>query len=406
MATTFDLRVSCPEADAARAARALDRAHELAARLEAELSEFLEDSPVWRLNRARPFQTVRLTEAGMELLELSERMRVLTRGAFDPLAKSRPAPASEPGPRLRWDADTREAWRMDEGVRLGFGAIGKGYALDRVAQLLRLEGFADFLLSAGGSSIVLSGFAGPGHPWTFGWSWERDAAGEARGAVFSHWSGKPVAIGVSGTQEQGSHLLDPSTGCAPDEYPLASAFVALGSAAQADALSTAVFVRGIDGAREFLAELPTAAVAAIDRERAPLWNRAFQGAWGSVGLALLLTLPVAGIPLRPASAAAPAPKAPRPEVAEQQPKPVKAAPAPAGGEETVDLGGGSDESVDLGGEGSATASMAAAAADDSFNPYLFDRQGPWVLPAVFMFLMVLLHLKKSKPVSTRRKTQS
>ena len=53
-------------------------------------------------------------------------LRKQSGNAFDPLAKS-----TGSAPALEWDATTREVWKKTEGTWLGFGAIGKGFALDR-----------------------------------------------------------------------------------------------------------------------------------------------------------------------------------------------------------------------------------------------------------------------------------
>ncbi|MGZ3672321.1 MAG: FAD:protein FMN transferase, partial [Bdellovibrionota bacterium] len=202
MATTFELHVSCDEARARAAEAVLRHAHREIARLENELSEFREGSPVFGLNRARAFEPVRITNSVRDLLQLAESLRGKSQGAFNPLCKSAPGKGA-----VLIAADGKHFFKTEDGVRLGFGAIGKGYALDQVKLLLVREGFSDYLLSAGGSSILLSGFAAPETPWTWAWSWKKDADGAYRGKRFAHASGRPVALGVSGTLEQGEHIL-------------------------------------------------------------------------------------------------------------------------------------------------------------------------------------------------------
>src|SRR4051794_33398346 len=83
IATTFTLRVSCGEDRAGAAERALEEAHAIIARLESELSEFLPESPVFKLNHAPPGARIAMPPSALELLSRSESLRKATEGAFD-----------------------------------------------------------------------------------------------------------------------------------------------------------------------------------------------------------------------------------------------------------------------------------------------------------------------------------
>jgi thiamine biosynthesis lipoprotein len=356
MATTFRFVASVAGERAEAARRAMLEAHAEVARLEDLLTEFRERSPVARLNRAAPFERVAMPLEAIELLERSERFRRLSGGAFDCAAKSSDRPAT--GPAVGWDAVLGVAWRMHDGVRVGFGAIGKGYALDRARAVLVAHGLADFLLSAGGSSVILSGFAAPGVPWTWGWSWGRDADGDAVGLPFEHASGAAVALGISGTHEKGAHIIDArrdarevARGTDRDGAPLSSLVAAL-SAADADALSTAMFVAGYERAAGFMAELPfSPALAMIDSSGTPHWNGIFKHHWGHA--AARATIAVAGL----ASLLA----------------------APLAGQARADEAA----AIDLGAMGT-----------DAFNPYVFDRSPYWAALPLLALAIVLIHLKK------------
>lgn len=275
MATRFELTVSCPRFRATVARRVLEEAHQQIAQLEAELSEFLPSSPISRLNRAPVGKRVPIGPSAVDLLERCHQLREQTGGAFDCLAKSL-GPFQRP-PEVAWDRSS--AWRITPETHIGFGAIGKGYALDRVRTCLEREGFSDYLLVAGGSSIVMSGFAAPGEPWRWAWSWSRDAMGRPLGIGFTHITGDPVAIGVSGTQERGNHLIDPRT-----RRPVTdrvSALVGCGSAAEADALSTALFVMGwSDGGARVAQLLTHPALGIIEPGDQAYWNPRFEQWWG------------------------------------------------------------------------------------------------------------------------------
>jgi thiamine biosynthesis lipoprotein len=140
------------------------------------------------------------------------------------------------------------------GLEINLGSIGKGYALDRAAALLRQRwGLSAVLLHGGRSSVHAVGTE-PGdergwavalaHPWKTGQQLAllrlRDLALGTSAATFRHleYQGRKL-----------SHILDPRTGW-PTEG-LASASVVAPTAALADALSTAFFVMGIEKARDY-----------------------------------------------------------------------------------------------------------------------------------------------------------
>lgn len=350
MATIFDFRISCTPALRRLADRVLTEAHATVTKLEQELTEFLPESPVFKLNSSAPGTRIEFTPSGIELIERAFIIRRKSEGAFDPLSKSTTQSGEEAG--ISWDAVTRQVWKLTEGTRLGFGAIGKGYALDQVKSRIELAGFENYVLSAGGSSVVLSGQESPSNPWKWGWSWKKDEAGHDLGIGFVHESGKKIALGISGTHEKGAHILDArnrndarNENAAP--MRLRSALIGTPSATDADALSTALFVSGWDQSKTFLSQLPLPpAAACIDHEEVPHWNGLFQHFWK--GLATCLALAISSKAF-----------------------------------------GADDGAIDL-------STMGDAAS--SFTPYVFERSSLWVLLPIFTFLVVLSHLRKTKPI--------
>jgi thiamine biosynthesis lipoprotein len=124
------------------------------------------------------------------------------------------------------------------GVELSFGAVGKGWALDRVARTLGERGLQRAVVSAGGSSQRAWGDV----DWELsleparrplGTLWLRDAALATSGAGEQHFE--------QGGRRYG-HVLDPRSGW-PAEGVL-SASVLASEAAVADALSTAFLIGG------------------------------------------------------------------------------------------------------------------------------------------------------------------
>ena len=145
------------------------------------------------------------------------------------------------------------------GLELNFGAVGKGYALDRAAELLRAKwGIRSALLHGGGSSVYAMG-SPPGrlrgwavavrHPHddekTLGTVWLADKALGTSAATFQYFEYNGRRYG---------HLLDPRTGRPAEGTASASAVAA--TAAEADALSTAFFVTGADAAAGYCEPRP------------------------------------------------------------------------------------------------------------------------------------------------------
>ena len=370
MATTFDFRISCSSADLDRADRLLTRAHERVTRLEKEITEFMEVSPVYQLNHLAPLVPITFSEDAFALLMRAVQLSKMTDSAFNPLAKSEtPAKLSVD---LGWDAETREVWRLSSTVRLGFGAIGKGFALDQVRTMLAQEGFENFLLSAGGSSVFIAGFQAPGVPWTWGWSWKKDEDGESLGLKMIHSTGQPIAIGVSGTHEKGEHIL----GRVDSKASLKSALIAHRSATDADALSTGLFVLGWDSGVEALSKsLSSIGMAAIDDAEVPHWNGIFQGLWKNLAQSFLSVSAIALTTFWLASSLFLA----HSSIADDA---GAAGAAAAAGSGDLDL-------------------SALDAGSNTFTPYLLERSYYWVLLPLFALFVVLVHLKKNTKRSRR-----
>jgi thiamine biosynthesis lipoprotein len=340
MATTFDLRLSCEKSRIKAADSVLLEAHHRIETLESELSEFLSSSPVRQLNLSEPFQEIPVASSVIDLLEQSLKIQERTGGAFSCTVKSGPLSRQVPKP-IDWNRERGVAWRTTPDAWLSFAAIGKGYALDRIRHLIERNGFTDYLLNAGGSSLVFSGFSAPGVPWSWAWSWKKDDQGQDLGIEFSHVTGEKISIGVSGLHEKGHHLIDPRTGMRARDCQ--TALVAHPSAGAADALSTALFVsQGEWKSPEKLLDTAVPfATASIDASGIPRWNGWFQRLWG--GLLLLITLSA----------------------------PFLAAKADSG-----------DEAIDLGSLGVS-----------KFNPYLFERHDWLAVFPIFGVALVLIHLR-------------
>lgn len=245
MATFFEIVIAGQERDYAR--QAATAAWQEVDRLENELSRFVETSAISRANRLRRGETLVLTEDAFECLLTAADVSVATRRAFDPAyASARPADLGPELPPFTLDPSTHALTSLTDTLRLDLGAVGKGYALDRIAQVLGEWEISAALLNAGGSSLLGIGaprddFAG----WPVG-------VGEGRGHREIELNG--ASLSGSGTAVKGAHLVDPRTGQPARRTQRAWALAP--RAAVADALSTAFFVLEEAEVAAFCAEHP------------------------------------------------------------------------------------------------------------------------------------------------------
>lgn len=149
----------------------------------------------------------------------------------------------EPGSRVRF---TRP------GVELNLGAIGKGWAIDRAVGALRMAGVPSGLVHGGQSSVRALGVQGPALPGRRGWPVGlRHPLRPGQRLATIALDDRALGTSGSGTQffvDRGrklGHILDPRTG-EPAAAGVIAATVVAPEAADADALSTALYVLGAE----------------------------------------------------------------------------------------------------------------------------------------------------------------
>jgi thiamine biosynthesis lipoprotein len=149
-------------------------------------------------------------------------------------------------------------------MRAHLGGIGKGYAIDRAASILRARGLRDFMIQAGGD-LYVSGTRGD-RPWRLG---IRDPRGPAD-ASFAAVDLSDSAFSTSGDYERYfmhggrryHHIIDPRTG--EPARGTRSVTVAAKTATVADALSTGVFVLGPEAGMALVERLADVDAVIVD----------------------------------------------------------------------------------------------------------------------------------------------
>ncbi|NOZ23013.1 MAG: FAD:protein FMN transferase [Planctomycetes bacterium] len=223
MAATFGVAIRGQEERYAR--QAAHAALEETGRIEKELSRFIPSSDVSRINRLRRGEAARVGIAAFECLQLAKAVCKETGGAFD-------VSLGTGLDRVSLDRKNHSVRVEEEGVTLDFGGIGKGYAVDQVAAVLKDWSIEDALVHAGESTALAMG----------SWPVEiRNPENQARALKKADLRSR--ALSGSGVQLQGEHIIDPRTG-KPVRGRL-GAWAAAPTAALSDALSTAFMVMAV-----------------------------------------------------------------------------------------------------------------------------------------------------------------
>ena len=202
MATVYE--VYAVHADRQYAAQAAQASFDLVDRLERELSRFLPNSDITRINHLDAGEKTVVAPSTLECLLIARHMFDLTDGAFDvSIGTGLPSLELDPGESVV-HATTR-------GVQVDLGGIGKGYAVDLMAELLEEWGLHASLAHGGFSSVL----ALEPPPGCDGWPLTlSDPSAPSR--VLARLTVRQTALGASGLRK-GDHIVDPRTGQAARE---------------------------------------------------------------------------------------------------------------------------------------------------------------------------------------------
>jgi thiamine biosynthesis lipoprotein len=153
------------------------------------------------------------------------------------------------------DAANGTAFITRRGVRVHLGGIGKGYAVDRAVDMLREQGFVDFLIQSGGDVYASGTNNGP--PWKLGIADPRGdhsafAAVELRNSTLSTSGDYERFFMKDGVRYH--HLVDPDRG--EPARLCRSVTIVADRATTADILSTGVFIMGPGEGMALIEQLP------------------------------------------------------------------------------------------------------------------------------------------------------
>jgi thiamine biosynthesis lipoprotein len=256
------------------------------ARLEGLLSRFLPDSDISRVNLCAGIKSVKISHETYEvLLEAAEFSRRFA-GCFDatigPLVRlwsSSRESLAQPDDRsirqvlalvnyrdLLLDPHEMAAGLSKAGQSVDLGGIGKGFAGDKILEVLKRFGISSAYSNLGGNVVTL-GAKPDGTAWHIGIQHPRQ-----ENRIIGSVSVVGQTVVTSGdyqryyTDGQGKrhhHILDPTTG-----YPAASGLISVSIVADrsvvADTLSTIVFVAGMERGLGFIRRLPGTEAILVD----------------------------------------------------------------------------------------------------------------------------------------------
>ncbi len=270
MGTKISVYLWSDDAEAGRVA--LEEVFQEAVRIDRLMSTYRDDSEISKINRLAAKKPLAPGKELYQLIRQSLEISELTEGAFDITYDSvgqhynfrerrRPDGHIVELERenidfryVQLDAELETVHFQKDGVRINLGGIAKGYVVERGIGILKARGIRHATVTAGGDSRLLGDRRG--RPWMVG---IRDPRVE--GEVTISVPLENEAISTSGDYERFfdedgvryHHIIHPGTGAPAGGMRSATVFGP--DAVMTDALSTSVFVMGVDRGLRLIAML-------------------------------------------------------------------------------------------------------------------------------------------------------
>ncbi len=271
------LHLSAWTTDAASAQAAFNEVFAEFARLENLMSTWIPNSDVSHVNQSAGVRAVAVSVEVRDVLNTAKQMSEWTNGRFDvtfgalsglwkfdhdqenvvpDMREVRRRLALIDYRAIQTDEASGTVFLARKGMAINLGGIGKGYAVDRGADILRNRGFRDFMIQSGGDMYV----AGKNNDraWRLG---IQDPRGPAN-RIFAELDLSDGTFSTSGDYERAfikdgrryHHIIDPATG--EPARGARSVTIVTNRAVIADGLSTGVFILGPDAGMKLIERLP------------------------------------------------------------------------------------------------------------------------------------------------------
>ncbi|WP_299272054.1 FAD:protein FMN transferase [uncultured Psychroserpens sp.] len=282
MGSRFDITVIAT--NSIEANTYLDTAVSEISRIEKLISSWDKNSQTSEINRNAGIKPVTVDKELFDLIKRAIQISKLTEGAFDISYASMDRIWKFDGSMTEMPSEDRikksvekvgykniilsednySIYLKHKGMKIGFGAIGKGYAADKAKELLKKIGVEGGIINASGDMNTW-GKQRSGKDWQIGIKNPLN-----KNKVFALFPIYESAVVTSGNYEKFvvlnkkrfSHIIDPRTG-----YPssgIVSVSVFSVSAELADALATSIFVMGIDVGLDFINQLQNIECIIVD----------------------------------------------------------------------------------------------------------------------------------------------
>jgi thiamine biosynthesis lipoprotein len=282
------VEVQVMETDRKKAEASIEKAFNEIKRIDDIFSTYNEDSPVWKLNHNQD-TLINVDPEIFSLMILCDSIYNITSGSFDVSLNKLLTTWGFDGDDPSLPADYKlsmallnTGWKnitlLEDssfsrfaGIELNFGAIAKGYAVDKAISVLKANQINSALVSAGGEIKTI------GDDWLIGIQHPRN-----QNQIIEKVNPGKMSVATSGDYEKYfelngkryHHILNPKTGYPADS--LISVTVLNKSCTIADALATAVFVLGQVKGLRLIESFPETEVMIIDNQMNKSYSTGFE----------------------------------------------------------------------------------------------------------------------------------
>lgn len=255
-------------------------------RIEKMISSWNPNSQTSLINKNAGIQAVKVDPELIQIIERAKKLSKLTSGAFDITyasmdriwkfdgsmtkmpdeSKIKASIANVGYQKIQINKNQGTVFLLEKGMKIGFGAIGKGYAADKAKTLLQAKGVKGGIINASGD-LNTWGTRPNGKEWLVA---IKNPLNKKK--VFSWMPVNNGAVVTSGNYEKYvffnnkryTHIIDPRTG-----YPssgVLSVSIFAKTAEVADALATSIFVMGVEVGLDFINQLKGVECIIVDED--------------------------------------------------------------------------------------------------------------------------------------------
>ena len=250
-------------------------------RVNQAMSPYIETSELSIMNREAKINPFKISDELFQLLKRSNEVSQLTNGAFDVTFSSLAflydyragnKPTEEEIKRLKsainyqkviLDETKKTVFYQDNRIKIDLGGIGKGHAVDKCIELLQRAGVNNGFVNAGGDSRIIGKKAD--RLWYIGIRHPRDD-----NKLIANLPLEDIALSTSGDYERFfekdgvryHHIIDPKTG--DSARAIQSATILADDSTTADALSTSIFILGVEKGMALVNRLPNVSAIMVN----------------------------------------------------------------------------------------------------------------------------------------------